>query len=247
MRVTNPKRLIFISLSTIILTLMGAAGVWIYLRYHPVTTSGGPGTKIVPISSFSHNTFDVYAMEGDLSTASKPLFDILPDNWKQMDRKIVIQKSKRILSVYVGPRKVKSYFCALGSIQIGSKERRNDGKTPEGIYYVCLQNPRSNYELSLLLSYPGEKDARAGHREGIIDQETLNNILAAIKNKETPPQDTPLGSYICIHGGGIGQIADDMSQAKIFDWTLGCIALRSEDIKEVYEFGKPGTTVEIKP
>ena len=52
--------------------------------------------------------------------------------------------------------------------------------------------------------------------------------------KSIPPQNTPLGSSIRIHGGGVGE-----------DWTLGCIAMRDPDIVELYSMVKQGTDVLI--
>ena len=51
-----------------------------------------------------------------------------------------------------------------------------------------------------------------------------------------PPQETPLGGDIYIHGGGTGK-----------DWTLGCVALEDEDIRALYAVVKEGTVVRIEP
>jgi len=46
-----------------------------------------------------------------------------------------------------------------------------------------------------------------------------------------PPQSTPLGGSIRIHGGGAGE-----------DWTLGCIAMNDTDIKDLYSHLPPINT-----
>lgn len=213
---------------------------------HP-TQVGGIGTRVIPISEFAGLQSNVYTMPGDISVAAKPLSSPLPDGWKHRKRRIVVDKSERILTVYSGTKRVKSYFIALGSRPVGPKTRRDDGKTPEGTYYICSRNPKSKFELSVLVSYPGSKDADAGRVDGLIDEETHAKVTLAQKLGITPPQDTALGSHICIHGGGIGVIADDMSKAQIIDWTQGCMAMRSEDIREIYDFAEPGTSIEIRP
>lgn len=237
---TSAKRLIVISITTIAVCLLVAAGVLVYERYFQVKKSGGPGTQIVKASEIRGTIYEL----PDGANQKKPLSELVSGGH---GRKIVVEKSKRLLSVYVGSKKVKTYFCALGWWTDGPKTKRNDGKTPEGTYYVCSRNPRSSYELSLLISYPNVIDAAKGCEAGLIDQGTKETVTSAINDKKTPPQDTALGSFICIHGGGIGRISSDLTKANIDDWTAGCIALRSEDIKEVYEFGDPGTVVEIRP
>jgi len=242
----SPKRIIIISSAAIITCLLAAAGLWVYMNYSKKDI-GGPGTKIVSTSEFTGLNGNIFKMPGDPARESKPLDELLPSGWWRMECKIVVNKSRRILDVYAGKTRVKSYYIALGRVPEGPKTKRDDGKTPEGVYYVCSRNPRSSYELSLLLSYPGKLEADNGLRDGLIDANVHKTILSALKDKKTPPQDTALGSHICIHGGGIGELADDFSKANIYDWTQGCVALRSEDIREVYDFADPGTVVEIKP
>lgn len=81
----------------------------------------------------------------------------------------------------------------------------------------------------------------------LIDKTTLEAVREAITHKHTPPQDTNLGSSLCIHGGGIGEVTCDLKMARILDWTQGCIALRKEDMAEIYDFADTGTLVEIEP
>lgn len=241
------RRLFRIAAVTVFVLLLFGMGLWVYLKYFAPKIIGGTGTKVVSVESLSGVSPDIFGMPGDSGIADVPLAEILPNGWENRKRRIIIEKSARILTVYAGRHKVKSYFCALGGRPIGPKTKRDDSKTPEGIYYVCSRNPKSKFELSLLISYPGMREAKEGFKNGLINESTLNSILESLRQKQTPPQDTALGSLICIHGGGIGEIAKDLSKARIYDWTQGCIALRSEDIREVYDFADPGTTVEIRP
>jgi len=55
-------------------------------------------------------------------------------------------------------------------------------------------------------------------------------------NQLYPCQDTALGYAIGIHGGGVKH-----------DCTLGCIALKSEDVDKLYDLVPLGTPVEILP
>ncbi|MEN6371054.1 MAG: L,D-transpeptidase [Armatimonadota bacterium] len=242
----SAKRILIALMVVTVVILTIAGGFWVYMNYF-TRKNGGPGTKIVNASDIPDRESCVFSMPGDPSRESKPLEELLPSGWKRMNRRIVVDKSSRTLNVYTGKRRVKSYFIALGYRPEGPKAKRDDGKTPEGVYYVCSRNPRSNYELSLLIAYPGKAEADNGLKNGLIDKAVYSSITSALSEKRTPPQDTALGSYICIHGGGIGELASDFSKARINDWTQGCIAMRSEDIEEVYDFADPGTTVEIRP
>ena len=87
------------------------------------------------------------------------------------------------------------------------------------------------------LSYPHAVAARRGLAEGLITQDQHDEILAALGEQQTPPQDTPLGSGLAIHVGGISSLA----------WTEGCIALRREDGRELYAHTPVCTPVVIRP
>lgn len=53
---------------------------------------------------------------------------------------------------------IKEYpVCALPG-QLGPKERMGDFQVPEGFYFIDHFNPRSNYHLSLRVSYPNVSD-----------------------------------------------------------------------------------------
>ena len=150
--------------------------------------------------------------------------------------KIIIEKSKRILSLYDGDTLVKSYRAGLGFAPVGVKKREGDSKTPEGAYYISTKNPNSRFYLSLGLSYPNAADASAGLARGAISQGEHDKIVAAITDGETPLWKTALGGEIFIHGHGSAN-----------DWTLGCIALDDADIEELYNSLREGTPVEILP
>jgi hypothetical protein len=103
-------------------------------------------------------------------------------------------------------------------------------------FYVFVKNNRSAYYLSLGVSYTNLEDAERGLRDGLINQAQYNAIVRAIKNKISPPQYTRLGRLIYIHGHGARS-----------DWTLGCVALENEDIKELFDAVGVGTQVTILP
>ena len=155
----------------------------------------------------------------------------------QFDKpRLVLRKSARALDLYDGSKLVKTYVVALGFAPEGDKEKEGDGKTPEGEFYVFTKNPKSNFHLSLGISYPAKDDARRGLAAGLITRPEHDEIVKAIDSRKTPPQKTALGGEIYIHGGGVSN-----------DWTWGCVAMTNKDIEELFATIPVGTPVSILP
>lgn len=166
------------------------------------------------------------------SNMSHKNLDLPPLN----DPRIVVRKSERKLDIFDGGQLVKSYSMVLGFKPEGDKETEGDGKTPEGEFYVFTKNPRSKFHLSVGISYPSKVDAVRGLKQGLISREEHDLITAAIDEKKMPLQKTKLGGEIYIHGGGTAG-----------DWTDGCMALKNEEIKEIFDAVPIGTPVTILP
>ncbi len=149
---------------------------------------------------------------------------------------IVVRKSERKLYLYGGATLLKTYPLALGSHPTGTKRQEGDGATPEGDYYVTHSNARSQYHLSLGLSYPNTSDAKDGLARSLISKAEYDAIASAIDHHERPPQHTRLGGDVFIHGGGISG-----------DWTRGCVALEDKDIEDLFAKVPPRTPVRILP
>jgi len=137
--------------------------------------------------------------------------------------KILIEKSKRKMTLLTNGKIRKTYRISLGGNPNGPKERQGDNKTPEGIYIIDARNMDSNYHLSLHISYPNEKDKRRAKELGVSP-----------------------GGDIMIHGikNGYSWIGD---LHKGFDWTNGCIAVTDKEIEEIDRLVPNGTLVEIRP
>lgn len=150
--------------------------------------------------------------------------------------RIVVYKKDRKLELYSGQTLLKTYRVGLGFNPVADKQREGDGATPEGDFYVFVKNNKSAYYLSLGVSYPNVEDAQRGLRDGLITKAQYDTIVDAQKRKVAPPQYTKLGGLIYIHGNGAGS-----------DWTLGCVALENEQMKELFDAVSVGTPVQIKP
>ena len=148
--------------------------------------------------------------------------------------KIVIRKGARKLEIYDDRKLIKTYTIVLGFSSKGDKETEGDGRTPEGEFYVFTKNPESRFHLSLGISYPSKDDAKRGLSGGLISKAEHDDILKAIDEGSMPPQKTRLGGEVYIHGGGTAT-----------DWTDGCVALKDEEIREIFELIPTGTKVTI--
>jgi murein L,D-transpeptidase YafK len=130
---------------------------------------------------------------------------------------IVVQKADRKMYLMHGTKVVKSYRVKLGGNPIGHKQFEGDGKTPEGAYFINFRNPRSEFHLSIKISYPNDAD----------------RAHAASLGK-------PPGGDIFIHGGPNQKVGRK-------DWTAGCIAVTDRQMEEIYSMVKTGTPIFIHP
>jgi murein L,D-transpeptidase YafK len=136
---------------------------------------------------------------------------------------IVVRKSARRLYLMDGYRIVRSYKIALGLNPVGPKERDGDFRTPEGRYYLARRNPRSNYFLSIQISYPNAGDMQR----------------ARVHHWQT-------GGSIMIHG-----LPNRLKSTPWYyqhnDWTDGCIAVSDADMVEIWLLTRDGTPIDILP
>lgn len=153
-----------------------------------------------------------------------------------VEPRIVVTKSKRLLTLYSGDKVMRVYPVGLGFSPKDDKARQGDGCTPEGSFYVCVKNDRSNFYLSLGLSYPNKEHAERGLRDRLITRAQYDEIMSALRRRARPPWNTRLGGEIFIHGNG--------SQS---DWTWGCVALDNDNMKELFDAIPKGTPVSIEP
>jgi murein L,D-transpeptidase YafK len=136
---------------------------------------------------------------------------------------ILILKKNHVMELLAGGRVIRSYKVALGQGGLASKEREGDGRTPEGRYTIDAKYEHSSYHKALHVSYPSAQDRQRAAR------------------LHMPP-----GGAIMIHGlpNGKGWVG---ARHRLFDWTLGCIAVTDEEIDEIWNLVPVGTPVEIRP
>lgn len=130
---------------------------------------------------------------------------------------VVISKRNRVLELRSADQLLKRYRIHLGFEPTGTKVMSGDGRTPEGQYFIDRRNPRSDFYLSLGISYPNAVDVARARALGVEP-----------------------GGDIMIHGGP--RRAADKGKK---DWTAGCIAVTDPEIEEIWSMVPTGTPVVI--
>lgn len=136
--------------------------------------------------------------------------------------KVLVVKSERQLHLISRGVSMKSYRVSLGK-QAGPKQREGDQRTPEGFYWINWRKASDKYNLAMHISYPNAKD------------------LARAENEGVKP-----GNMIMLHGTPIDEEYPEW-YFHTLDWTEGCIALKNDDMREVWNLVKDGTLIEIRP
>ena len=137
--------------------------------------------------------------------------------------RVVVRKSERRMYLMHGAAILRSYRVALGLNPVGPKEQEGDSRTPEGHYLLTRRNPRSEYFLSIQVSYPNDKDLQRARR-----------------NRLTP------GGAIMIHGLP-NELRREPSYYEKRDWTDGCIAVSDSDMLEIWLMTPQDTPIDIVP
>lgn len=137
--------------------------------------------------------------------------------------RVLVEKAERRLTLLENGRALKRYRVALGSEPVGDKERRGDGRTPEGVYRIDRRNAESAYHRSLHVTYPDDPHRARARKLGVSP-----------------------GGDIFIHGlpTGYGWLG---ASHRARDWTAGCIAVTDEEIEEIWRLVADGTPIEIRP
>ncbi len=157
---------------------------------------------------------------------------------------LLVDTKANTLTVMRGDRPVEVFDrIVVGSSGVGIKQRRGDNKTPLGVFRVGWINENSRFRTFIGLDYPNLDHAERALRENRIDWLTYQRIRAAWLNGHTPPQDTPLGGQIGIHGVGNG---DPTVHAAGINWTSGCVALNNWQIDALRPWVQVGMRVEIR-
>jgi len=134
-----------------------------------------------------------------------------------------VVKSERKLMLFSGGQVIREFKVVLGGNPRGHKQHEGDQRTPEGSYTLDYKKSDSVFYKAIHISYPNEDD------------------MAAAKERGVNP-----GGQIMIHGqkNVSGRLA---ILSELIDWTNGCIALKNEEMDELWGQITEGTKIEILP
>jgi murein L,D-transpeptidase YafK len=156
---------------------------------------------------------------------------------------IFIDTDKRTLQVLQGDRVIATFKeIAIGRYGKTYFKMRGDNKTPLGNFRIGWIGKETRYHRFLGLTYPDMEAADRALVDGRIDEAQWQEIRRAMQAGKVPPQQTPLGGYIGIHGIGSGDV--DVHQE--YNWTNGCVALTNAQIDILAKWVRIGTPVEIR-
>lgn len=136
---------------------------------------------------------------------------------------VVVHKGERRLEIFQGDEQLREFRIALGGDPTGHKQFEGDSRTPEGRYMLGARNPRSEFFLSMHVSYPNAADTARARRMG-----------------RSP------GGMIMVHG----QPNEPKRSPRYYDsedWTDGCIALSNADMMEFWLLVPSNTPIDIRP
>ncbi|HYQ70547.1 MAG TPA: L,D-transpeptidase [Gammaproteobacteria bacterium] len=157
--------------------------------------------------------------------------------------RVYIDTGKRTLEVLQEDRVIATFNdVAIGRYGKTYFKVRGDNKTPLGSFRIGWIGKESRYHRFLGLTYPDMDAADRALVDGRIDEPQWQEIRRAFQAGKTPPQNTPLGGYIGIHGVGSG----DVEVHREYNWTNGCVALTNAQIDLLAEWVRIGTPVEIR-
>lgn len=151
-------------------------------------------------------------------------FEQFKSSNQAIDR-IVVSKDRKTLYTVKGDVVLKSYQVAFGGNPFGHKQFEGDQKTPEGIYTIDYKNPKSAFYLGLHVSYPNRQDESFAQSKG-----------------------RSAGGNIMVHGFPSKDKTKRVIVENVhpmYNWTDGCMAVTDQEIYEIYNMVRVGTTIEI--
>ena len=160
-----------------------------------------------------------------------------PELWVLVDtpvHRLSVMRGNEVLTVFEN--------ISIGSNGTTEVKHVADERTPLGDYRIRESRSSDRFHRFLALDYPSMEDAERALGDGRIGGEDFERILQAWQRGQSPPQDTPLGGNLGLHGIGGG---NPQVHAR-FNWTNGCIALTNEQIDDLARQVTVGTLVRIR-
>lgn len=151
-----------------------------------------------------------------------------PDTLDMQHLMLVINKTRFVLDVYYRRVKIRSYKVVFGPKPKENKVMKGDRRTPEGWFVIKNKHNSARYNKFMQIDYPNKASV-----------ERFNTMKA----EGRIPQSAEIGGDIGIHG--IWKGGDEMIDMGV-GWTDGCIAMKNDDIDDLYKLVKPGAKVLVR-
>ena len=135
---------------------------------------------------------------------------------------VIVNKSERNIVLYKKGEELNRFSISLGFEPVGTKIKKGDGKTPEGLYFIEEKLSKSSFYLALKISYPNSWDIRRALE-----------------------MDVHPGGQIMIHGLPSNGY-DSNYHNTLNDWTEGCVAVSNEEMNYLWKNIHIGTPVLIR-
>lgn len=156
---------------------------------------------------------------------------------------VLVDTQELTLAVMAGESVLQKYDnIAIGSNGPTLAKLVSDETTPLGDFRISGINKRSRYRLFFAFDYPTMDHAQRALADGRLKPEEYVAVSNAWLAQEPPPQNTPLGGYLGIHG--LGEGSEEVHGS--VNWTDGCIAVTNEQIEELANWVSVGTLVSVR-
>ncbi|KAA5534481.1 murein L,D-transpeptidase [Taibaiella lutea] len=151
-----------------------------------------------------------------------------PDTLNHDSIMVFVDKTNYLIAILYKRKRIRQYRAVFGPDRLKDKMMEGDRCTPEGWFKIVSKKEHGNWQKFLLLDYPNQASYTKFNER---------------KQEGTIPQGAQIGGAVGIHG-------TFLSGVKMVDWgvgwTDGCIALKPEDINDLYQFVFPGTRVFVR-
>lgn len=159
------------------------------------------------------------------------------ERWLLVDtvnNKLMVMEGSETISTYEG--------IAIGRYGAAHDRMQGDHRTPVGRFRVAWISDDSRFHRFFGLDYPDLESALRAYTDQRITEADWQAIRRAHQEGAIPPQNTPLGGQIGLHGIGAGS-AEVHGR---YNWTNGCVAVGNDEIDELQQWVRVGTRVDIR-
>jgi lipoprotein-anchoring transpeptidase ErfK/SrfK len=151
-----------------------------------------------------------------------------PDTLNKDSMMVFVDKTNYLVALIYKRKRVRQYRAVFGPDRLKDKMHEGDRSTPEGWFKIVSKKDHAAWQKFLLINYPNDSSYvkfNARKKQGLI------------------PSNVNIGGAVGLHGtfkSGVKMVDWGMG------WTDGCVALKPEDIEDLYRYVQPGTRVYIK-